>query len=97
MNSTYALWALFAGFWCWGFYNAFKDGEILGGPGKIMRKTLPESIQKPTFACPICMASVHGSVWYIYTFGLNNFMMWILFVVSISGFNYVLSKMQYED
>lgn len=82
--------------WCWGFYNAFREGEVLGGPGKIMRKTLPEWIQKPTFGCPICMPSIHGTIWYLY-FNDWSFMPWILFIVSISGVNYCLSKMQYED
>jgi hypothetical protein len=97
MSVEYLMWMVCVIGWCWGVVNAFREGEILGGPGKIMRKTLPEWLSKPLFDCQLCTPSIHGSIWYLYAFGFNNFMMWILFIVSISGFNYVLTKMQYED
>lgn len=95
MNAYYALTALFTAFWCWGVVNAFREGEILGGPGKLMRKTFPEWLSKPLFDCQLCTPSVHGTIWFLY-FHEWNFMLWILFIVSISGFNYALSKLQYE-
>lgn len=95
ITTEFVLQILVVGMWCWGFYNAFRDGEILGGPGKLMRKTLPEWLSKPTFDCPICQASIHGTIWFL-IFNEWSFIPWILFIVSVSGFNYCLAKMQYE-
>lgn len=95
ITSEYVLHIIVVGFWCWGFYNAFGDGEIFGGIGKVLRKTLPSYIQDPIFECPICMVSTHGTIWFLI---LNDwsFLPWILFIVSVSGFNYCLSKMQHD-
>lgn len=87
---------IFTALWCWGFHNAFRDGEILGGLGKIIRKTLPEYIQKPTTECPICMASIHATFWFLYFHDWQfSFFPWILFVVAVSGFNYVIKEHLY--
>lgn len=101
MNITFLLWAVFVAFWCWGFMNAFLEGEILGGIGKVLRKTLPSWVADPTFSCQVCMASIHGSIWYLiacfYFHDLKwNFFLHVLFVVSVSGFNYVLTKITKE-
>lgn len=96
ITGEFVLQVLIISMWCWGFYNAFQDGEIFGGIGKILRKTLPSYVQDPLFACPICQASAHGTIWYLI---LNewSFLPWILFIVSVSGLNYCLAKMQYDD
>lgn len=92
MNIEFALWAVFVAFWCFGFMNAFQDGEIFGSVGNYLRKSLPSWVVDPMFECQMCMASLHGTTWYFLA-GYDTSVMWPLFVVSISGLNYVLSKL----
>lgn len=88
--SEYAILALFVAFWCWGFHNAFKDGEVLGGPGNWLRAHLPDWALDPTIECPICQASVHGTIWFVIWVPEFSFLPWIMFIIAISGFNYVI-------
>lgn len=100
MSIVFLLWSIFLAGWAWGVHNAFRDGEILGGIGKVFRKTLPGWIQSPTTECPICMCSFHGTNWFlIASFHFHSFppdfFLWVLFVVSTSGFNYVIKEYLY--
>lgn len=95
MSSDFLINVFLVSLWCWGFYDAFKEGEMFGGIGKLMRKTLPEWVSKPTFDCAICMASVHGTIWFL-ILDEWSFLPWILFIVAVSGLNYCLAKIQFE-
>lgn len=89
MSPEFAVFALFVCFWCWGFHNAFRDGEIFGYVGNWLRAHLPNWALDPIIECPICMASIHGTTWFL-IFHEWHFIPWIMFIVSISGFNYVI-------
>jgi len=88
--NEYTILALFTAFWCWGFHNAFKDGEVLGMPGTWLRAHLPAWVLDPTIDCPVCMASIHGTTWFLIWEPKWAFLPWIMFIVAVSGFNYVI-------
>lgn len=88
--NEYAILALFTTFWCWGFHNAFKDGEVLGRPGNWIRNNMPPWWRDPMVECPVCMASVHGTIWFLIWEPQWAFLPWIMFIVAVSGFNYVI-------
>ncbi len=50
----------------------------------------PEFYLKPLFDCTPCMASVYGSIGYLLTYGLDIGI--IVWVFSLTGFNYILNK-----
>ncbi len=66
-----------------GIWNAFSPGMILGWLGSIWDRRLPDAISKPLYACPPCMASVHGTwVWFL---AGGDLTMWVPFVLALSG------------
>ena len=92
----FIIWVFLVAAWCWGFMNAFQEGQIFGGPGKIIRKTFHEYLQKPTIGCPKCMPSIHGTIWYFLCVN-QGFLLWILFIVAVSGINTVIVNALAED
>jgi hypothetical protein len=81
-----------AAFWIFGFHFAFKEGKIFGRIGDWLRY---RPISKPLTECPMCMASVHGTAFYLY-FMPFDIVMWIVFVVCLCGLNYILNSIGYE-
>jgi hypothetical protein len=72
-----------------GIWNAFAPGEIFGWLGKIWDRRLPEALSKPIYACPPCMASVHGTWVWILAGGQIEW--WIPFILALSGLNRLVS------
>lgn len=93
--------------WIWGFEHTFKEGEIFGKPGEWMRKKVSntdwEWTLKPIFDCKYCMASVHGTVFYILLLydgdvikfpfdGSQPWYMWIIFCFCCCGTTAILDN-----
>jgi hypothetical protein len=94
----FLLWLLLSSFWIWGFNYAFQEGEILGRPGDWIRNKWPDWVLSPTIECPKCMASIHGTFWYLYAFwDQYNFIHHTLFVVALCGLNEVLYQIMKDD
>jgi hypothetical protein len=87
----FIIWVALASAWCWGFSNAFDDGEIFGKAGDWLDEKLPKMLNKPLWSCPKCMPSVHGTIWFLIS-NQSGFIMWILFIVSVSGVNTIIYK-----
>jgi hypothetical protein len=87
--TEYFIWVVLVALWCWGFHNAFEEGEIFGKIGDWLYNRFPEYWLKPLIGCPICMVSVHGTIWFLLTQDWH-FLTWIMFIVSASGLNYVI-------
>lgn len=50
-------------------------------------------IAKPLFACPYCMASIHGTViFFAFVLGHLPLIMWIPFCICLCGLNYFLTQ-----
>jgi hypothetical protein len=82
--------------WTWGFHVLFEEGHLLEGVGKVIERTIGTWYSKPIFLCPICMASVHGTIafWVMYfNDHLNNAYTWPAFCICLAGINYLLVKL----
>jgi hypothetical protein len=56
---------------------------------------------KPIIVCPSCMASLHSTYFYLPYLFLTGFtwvglLMWIPYVVCLSGFNYLIGKIAHK-
>lgn len=75
-----------------GVYVACQDGMIFDFVWRL--KTLQnETLRKPLFSCPICMASIWGSLfyWLFVPLGRTALENWIPFVLCVAGLNYVFT------
>lgn len=89
-------WLVLAGLWIWGFQYAFQVGNVLGRVGDFVRRA-PRWAAKPTVDCTKCMASVHGTAWYLLSKLQYSPLDHLLFVVALCGLNYVIDGlMGYE-
>lgn len=83
--------------WIIGVWNAAEPDEILGSianwmsgsPSQGIPRHVPEWITKPLYDCPVCMASVHGILWWCL---FQPFTVWLLpfYVVCLSGASKIL-------
>lgn len=83
-----------------GLYAAMGEGMILevlrNFFWKATRNTALRHIQPALYECPICMASIWGTVVWIL---LGNWfsVAWALYVFGVAGLNYVLINMVNRD
>ena len=94
--SDFIIQAVIVACWCWGFYNAFQEKQVFGMAGEFLRAKISEFWLKPIIGCPVCMPSIHGTIWFLI---LNewDFFFWILFIVSTSGLNFVIKEHLYNE
>jgi hypothetical protein len=86
--------------WTWGFHVLFEDGNLLEGVGKVIERTIGTWYSKPLFMCPICMASIHGTIsfWILYfNYYLDKPLTWPIFCICIAGINYLLVKLTSKE
>lgn len=74
---------------CIGIWNAFKPEMILGWLGRIWDRRLPDTLNKPIWSCPPCMASIHGTWFWFFAGGDLTY--WLPFVLALSGLNRIVS------
>ena len=82
--------------WVWGVNCLFSPGMLLGESAALLRKVLPRFFTKPLFDCPPCMASVHGTLAYLYLFNSWHPGQWIVFCVAVCGVNFILKLNLFE-
>lgn len=102
----FALVMIGSSLWCFGFHIVVK---------KFLKQTIDfdiehtidwdglhkwqQNILKPLFACPYCMASVHGTViFFICLFGSFGLYWWPPFCICLCGLNYMINSIlpEYE-
>lgn len=50
-------------------------------------------LMKPVFACPACMASLHGSaIFFILLYPVTGILPWIPFCICLCGVNYFVTQ-----
>lgn len=91
--------ALISCFWCIGFMVVIKKlilQEVWNIDIDAVWDDIPrwgKLILKPLFACPACMASIHGTVIYFtFLFPLIGFWFWLPFCVCLCGLNFFVSQ-----
>lgn len=87
--TSFPLLLLIGSLICVGIWNAFAPGMIFGWLGSIWDRRLPEALQKPIYSCLPCMASVHGTWFWILAGG--DLTWWLPFVLALSGANRIVA------
>lgn len=72
------------------------EGAIFEFISEWGEKHLPEKLQKPIYACPICMVPYYGSALYWLILG-SNWIEWGIVIISAMGLNAVLVKLFPDD
>ena len=93
---------LFNSLFIFGVFASIQEGMIFEKFGKLLTKDtkkpkkIPYFWSKPLGTCPICMASIYGTLifWLFYFIGFLNydyiFIIYICYIFSLSGLNYVI-------
>lgn len=90
--------SMFAVGWIWGVHYTFQDGEIFGKIGNWLESKLPLWALKPTIGCPVCMASVHGTIIFLlFLAGIVPLWYWLVFVFMVCGFNAIIKRFLYGE
>lgn len=94
MHDHTLLFAALNMLWIVGVWNAALPGQILDPIASWMagdshavppvEGNAPDWINKPLFLCPMCMASVHGTLWW-FMFNMGSVWFWPVYVVCLSG------------
>jgi hypothetical protein len=57
-----------------------------------------KSILKPIFACPTCMASVHGTaIFFAFVLGYLPLIMWPVWCICLCGLNFIIQNIIYPE
>jgi hypothetical protein len=80
------------GMWC--IHILFQEGHLLEKVGDWMDEHWSEKINKPLWACPICMSSVWGLIGFFaldYLFGIHHgIKLLIPFIFCLCGLNTII-------
>lgn len=80
-----------------GLYAAMGEGMILEWLQKFLERISDNSTLRPLrpalYECPICMASIWGTVFWLI---LGAPIFWILYVFAVAGLNYVIVNLTDE-
>lgn len=74
----------------YGIYNLFDEDMLLEKPGNWLRNKLGY-VSKPLFDCTYCMASVHGT-WFFLLFIDLGLIWWPLWCLMVSGAIFLINK-----
>lgn len=74
-----------------GFHIATNEGFLLYPLFRLLEDRVPEQMQQPFWACPVCMASVYGTIaalglassWVV----VSPVVAWLLLVCATAGWN----------
>jgi hypothetical protein len=83
-----------------GLYAAMGEGMILEKLKdffeRITDNKILRNIRPALYECPICMASIWGTVvWFVMDNSFNP--LWVLYVFGVAGFNYVTVNIIHND
>lgn len=100
--TDFLLYILIVSAWIWGFNVLFEENNIFEKAGDWMDENLPIWINKPTWQCPVCMASAHGLLWFFIGLPLCfhdalPIRQLIPFLICLCGVNYILVKLTSKE
>jgi hypothetical protein len=76
-----------------GLYAAMGEGMVLAPLRKlfemITNNRFSRFIRPALYECPICMASIWGTVAWL-VMGMTFTGLWVLYVFAVAGFNYIM-------
>src|SRR5690348_14395957 len=88
--TDFLVWLIISSFWIWGVHFCFMGNQIFGKTGEWLNKRLPKWMCKPLFLCPMCMASIHGTVIFLLSGMTYHFECHLFFVVALCGLNDII-------
>jgi hypothetical protein len=81
----------------WTIHILFQEGHLLENAGTWMDVNFPVKINKPLWACTICMSSVHGLIGFFairFFFGVDLPLKQLIpFIFCLCGLNVIISKL----
>lgn len=75
-------------------YTLFSEGMFFENAGDWVRIKVGDYWCKPLICCPPCMASVHGTWFYLTFFGLN--WMIVIYVLALCGLTYLVNHVVHK-
>lgn len=92
--TNFICYLLGASLWIWGVYAVFDSKHLLGKFGSWIEVNTSTTLCRPFFLCPVCMSSIHGSLWGIicYDFTYTIFP----FIICLAGLNYIINSLLSE-
>lgn len=74
-----------------GLHVATRPGFLLAPPAAWAQARLPEGLTRPLWTCPLCMASVYGTLMALWVAPqcteLHPALVWLLLVAATAGWN----------
>lgn len=89
--TQFILHLLAASFWIFGVRTLFSHDHLLYPIYEWAERNVSEYLIKPTIGCVMCMASLHGLVWFM-IFIKEPVWMVIIFMICLCGLNTILDK-----
>lgn len=87
------------GIWC--IHILFQEGHLFEKQGDWMDENLPEFINKPTWACPICQSSFWGLIGFHaldYLFGVHlPYKLLVPYIFCLCGLQTILVKITTKE
>lgn len=85
-----------ATFFIWGIKAVTEYPFIFYKQANWLNSVLPVWVAKPIYKCPVCMSSVWGTYFFLYSDqrGLIN---WVIFVFALCGINYLIVEFLYPN
>lgn len=96
IDGYWVLIMLMSFLWIQGVNCLFSEGHLFGKVGDWLHEHVSEYLYKPTIGCPMCMSSIHGTLWYLLLINRDWFL-WPAFCVCLCGLNFVISKLSSKE
>jgi len=88
--TEFTLWIFLTSLWIWGIHFCFAKHQILWDINDWLTNKVPKWILKPLFKCPMCMASIHGTAFYLASPMPYKPLLHIMFMVCVCGLNNII-------
>ena len=72
-------------------YTLMSEGMLFEKVGNWIKKTVGDYWCKPLICCPPCMASVHGTWFYLLLVGDLNWFL-LVYVLALCGLTYIVNS-----
>ena len=87
-------WIFLTVLFIWGVHAIFEYPFIFWRQGEWLDRYIPKMIRKPLYRCPVCMSSIWGTYFFLYS-DQSGIMNWIVFVFAVCGVNFLIVEYLY--
>lgn len=79
-----------------GVHTLFSEGNLLEGAGKVIERAIGSYWSKPVFTCPLCMASIYGTIGF-FAFSHLHFWYWPAYCIALCGLNTIINDLKSKE